>query len=104
MGADELAELARDIFGEDRVHVQRRLDDAIEAAVALADEADAASDATGGGPGLGSTAVLVTGSVVTAGDAQLLLAPASAVGTSSNAGYAARRPASSARSAQGDLA
>jgi dihydrofolate synthase/folylpolyglutamate synthase len=95
MPADELAELARDIFGDDRVHVEQRLDDAIEAAVALADEADAASDAAGGGPGLGSTAVLVTGSVVTAGDAQLLLAPASAVGASSNAGYAAKRPAPS---------
>jgi dihydrofolate synthase/folylpolyglutamate synthase len=95
MPADELAELASDIFGDDRVHVEQRLDDAIEAAVALADEADAASDAAGGGPGLGSTAVLVTGSVVTAGDAQLLLAPASAVGASSNAGYAAKRPAPS---------
>ena len=42
MPADELAELARDIFGDDRVHVEQRLDDAIEAAVALADEADAA--------------------------------------------------------------
>jgi dihydrofolate synthase/folylpolyglutamate synthase len=106
MPADELAELARDIFGDDRVHVEQRLDDAIEAAVALADEADASSDAAGGGPGLGSAAVLVTGSVVTAGDAQLLLAPASAVGTSANAGYAAKRPvrpAPSAPSQQGDL-
>ena len=34
----------------------------------------------------------MTGSVVTAGDAQLLLAPASAIGASANAGYAARRP------------
>jgi len=102
MPADELAELASDIFGEDRVHVEQRLDDAIEAAVALADAADAAlTDEAGGG--LGSTAVLVTGSVVTAGDAQLLLAPASAVGTSSNAGYAAKRPARSASSKQGDL-
>ena len=51
MPADELAELARDIFGEDRVHVEQRLDDAIEAAVALADEADAelAGEAGGGG-------------------------------------------------------
>jgi dihydrofolate synthase/folylpolyglutamate synthase len=103
MPADELAELARDIFGDDRVHVEQRLDDAIETAVALADEADAASDAAGGGPGLGSAAVLVTGSVVTAGDAQLLLAPASAVGTSANEGYAAKRPARSAPSKQGDL-
>jgi dihydrofolate synthase/folylpolyglutamate synthase len=101
MPADELAELARDIFGDDRVHVEQRLDDAIEAAVALADEADAAlADDGGGGVGLGSVAVLVTGSVVTAGDAQLLLAPASAVGTSSNAGYAAKRPTPSK---QGDF-
>ena len=45
MPADELAELASDIFGEDRVHVAERLDDAIEPAVALADAADA--DAAG---------------------------------------------------------
>src|SRR6202000_1031206 len=75
MPADELAELARDIFGEDPVHVAQRLGDAMWAAVALADEADAASDTAGGGPGLGSAAVLVTGSVVTAGDAQLLIPP-----------------------------
>lgn len=89
MPADELAELARDIFGEDRVHVVPRLDDAIEMAVALADEADA-EQATAAGGGLGSTAVLVTGSVVTAGDAQLLLAPDKAVGRSVNDGYAAK--------------
>jgi dihydrofolate synthase / folylpolyglutamate synthase len=87
MPVEELAELARDIFGEDRVHVVPRLDDAIEAAVALADEADA-SLADDAGGGLGSTAVLVTGAVVTAGDAQLLLAPSSAVGISANDGYA----------------
>jgi folylpolyglutamate synthase/dihydrofolate synthase len=81
MPADELAELARDIFGEDRVQVAERLDDALELAVSLADDADAAAD---GRPG--SSAVLVTGSVVTAGDAQLLLAPASAVGRSANPG------------------
>jgi dihydrofolate synthase/folylpolyglutamate synthase len=89
MPADELAELARDIFGEDRVHVVPRLDDAIEEAVALADAADASlADEAGGG--LGSTAVLVTGSVVTAGDAQLLLAPDKAIGRSVNDGYAAK--------------
>jgi len=90
MPAEELGELARDIFGEDRVHVVPRLDEAIEAAVALADESDAALAGAAGG-GLGTTAVLVTGSVVTAGDAQLLLAPASAVGTSVNDGYAAKQ-------------
>jgi dihydrofolate synthase/folylpolyglutamate synthase len=87
MAADQLAELARDYFGEDRVQVAGRLDEAIDLAVTLADAADADA-AAGGLPG--SSAVLVTGSVVTAGDAQLLLAPASAVGTSANAGYARR--------------
>jgi folylpolyglutamate synthase/dihydropteroate synthase len=74
MPATELAELAREIFDEDRVLVAERLDDAIEMAVALADEGEA-----DGQSGLGGTAVLVTGSVVTAGDAQLLLAPNAAV-------------------------
>jgi dihydrofolate synthase/folylpolyglutamate synthase len=76
MPATELAELAREVFDEDRVLVAARLDDAIELAVTLADEADS-DDPSGGG--LGGTAVLVTGSVVTAGDAQLLLAPNAAV-------------------------
>jgi len=61
----KLAELARPVFGPERVRVAGRLDDAIEAAVALADEASA------GHPG--SAGVLVTGSVVTAGDARRLL-------------------------------
>ncbi|HEY0935663.1 MAG TPA: folylpolyglutamate synthase/dihydrofolate synthase family protein [Trebonia sp.] len=87
MPVSELAELARDYFGEDRVRTAERLDDALDLAVSLADDADAGPDA--GLPG--STAVLITGSVVTAGDAQLLLAPASAVGTSANAGYRSRQ-------------
>jgi dihydrofolate synthase / folylpolyglutamate synthase len=64
----EVAELAAEIFGEDRVTSADRLDDAIEAAVALADEATA-EDVPG------SSGVLVTGSVITAGDARRLLAP-----------------------------
>src|SRR5487761_1026693 len=68
MDAEELAELAAEIFGEDRVSTAERLDDAIEMAVALADET-----AEGGLPGSG--AVLITGSVITAGDARILLAP-----------------------------
>jgi dihydrofolate synthase / folylpolyglutamate synthase len=68
MDPEETAELAAEILGEDRVQVAERLDDAIEAAVALADEAVAET-----GPGSG--AVLVTGSVITAGDARRLLAP-----------------------------
>jgi dihydrofolate synthase/folylpolyglutamate synthase len=69
MIAAQLGEVAIEVFGEDRVIIQERLDDAIEAAVALADEP--------GGPDEvpGSSAVLVTGSVVTAGDARALLAP-----------------------------
>jgi dihydrofolate synthase / folylpolyglutamate synthase len=64
----EVAELAAEIFGEDRATSADRLDDAIEAAVALADEA-AGEDLPGG------SGVLVTGSVITAGDARRLLAP-----------------------------
>jgi dihydrofolate synthase/folylpolyglutamate synthase len=66
---EQTAELAVEIFGEDRVQSAERLDDAIEIAVALADEAVAET-----GPGSGG--VLVTGSVITAGDARRLLAPA----------------------------
>ena len=64
----EVAELAAEVFGEDRVTAADRLDDAIEAAVALADEA-AAEDLPGG------SGVLITGSVITAGDARRLLTP-----------------------------
>jgi len=63
-----LAALAADIFGEERVTVAERLDDAIDAAVALADEATVVGPPGGGG-------VLITGSVITAGDARVLLAP-----------------------------
>ncbi|MCW2776566.1 MAG: FolC bifunctional protein [Frankiales bacterium] len=60
---DELAEIARDVFGEDRVAVEDGLDDAIDTAVSLSEqEAE-----------LGSAGVLVTGSVVTAGEARRLL-------------------------------
>jgi folylpolyglutamate synthase/dihydropteroate synthase len=83
MPVAELAELARDIFGDDRVQVAQRLDDALDLAISLADAADE-DGAAEGRPG--SSAVLVTGMVVTAGDAQLLLAPASAVGGSANPG------------------
>ncbi len=81
MDPEELAEIARQVFGPDRVHVAGRLDDAIEVAVGLADEAAAAI----GGPLAGlmagqddleaaaGTVVLITGSVITAGDARLLL-------------------------------
>ncbi|MEV4614530.1 folylpolyglutamate synthase/dihydrofolate synthase family protein [Kitasatospora sp. NPDC049258] len=60
---DQLASIAVEIFGEDRVQVEPRLDDAIEAAITLAEED---GDLTG-------TGVLVTGSVITVGEARLLL-------------------------------
>ncbi len=69
MDRRETAELAAEIFGEDRVASADRLDDAIDIAVGLADEAVAES-----GPGTGG--VLITGSVITAGDARRLLGPA----------------------------
>jgi folylpolyglutamate synthase/dihydropteroate synthase len=83
MPAAELAELAIDIFGEDRVQVAERIDDAIDLAASIADVFDAEAVARGLP---GGAAVLVTGSVATAGDAQLLLAPGQAVGLSANPG------------------
>jgi dihydrofolate synthase / folylpolyglutamate synthase len=63
-----LAAVAEAVFGSDRVTAADRLDEAIEIGVALADEADAAGE---GGPG--KAGVLITGSVITAGDARVLL-------------------------------
>jgi len=68
MDPDKLAEVAASVFGPERVHVARRLDDALEMAVGLADDAS-------GDEGLTRAGVLVTGSVITAGDARALLAP-----------------------------
>jgi folylpolyglutamate synthase/dihydrofolate synthase len=68
MPAEELADLAGDVFGLDRVHVAARMDDAIEIAVGLADESPDSDQPGGGG-------VLITGSVITAGDARQLLLP-----------------------------
>jgi dihydrofolate synthase/folylpolyglutamate synthase len=65
LDVDELASLAVDVFGESRVVVEPRLDDAIEAAVTLAEET--------GDNSLSGAGVLVTGSVVTAGEARVLL-------------------------------
>jgi dihydrofolate synthase/folylpolyglutamate synthase len=64
MPADELATVAVEVFGPDRVEVSARLDDAIDAAVTLAEEAG--DDFAGAG-------VLVTGSIVTVGEARTLL-------------------------------
>lgn len=59
---DELAIMANEIFGEDRVHVVPKLDDAIQRATNLAD--------AGGEPGGG---ILATGSVTIAADVRMLL-------------------------------
>jgi dihydrofolate synthase/folylpolyglutamate synthase len=67
LAAADLARLAVPLFGPDRVKSADRVDEAIELAVALAD--DIGMDAPPG-----SVGVLVTGSVVTAGDARILLA------------------------------
>lgn len=69
MPAHELAEVARGIFGTDRVSVQPSLVSAIDEAAALAE--------VGGvfGEGLGSGGVLVTGSVITVGEARALIKP-----------------------------
>ena len=63
MDADELAGIAVEVFGEERVQVEPRLPDALEAAITLAEEE---GEFAGGG-------VLVTGSVITVGEARLLL-------------------------------
>ena len=65
--AGQLAEKAVEIFGEDRVTVMPRLSDALDQAAALAEAGEAFGDP------LGSGAVLVTGSVVTVGEARKLL-------------------------------
>ena len=67
LAAEELAEAARGIFGIDRVYVAPRLDDAIEQAATLAEEGGVFGEA------IGSGGVLVTGSVVTVGEARHLL-------------------------------
>ncbi|SIN14976.1 bifunctional folylpolyglutamate synthase/dihydrofolate synthase [Micromonospora cremea] len=65
MPTAELAALAGEIFGEERVEVAEEMPDAIEVAVALAEE-----DVPGELSGVG---VLITGSVVTVADARRLL-------------------------------
>jgi len=69
MDPDQAAEIAAEIFGEDRVQSAAGIEDAIDDAVALADQA-----AEAGLPG--GAGVLITGSVITAGDARKLLGPA----------------------------
>ena len=64
LAADDLATAAVEVFGEERVTVELRLDDAIETAVRLAEGEDGE---------LAGAGVLVTGSVITAGEARTLL-------------------------------
>jgi dihydrofolate synthase / folylpolyglutamate synthase len=65
MPADELAAVAVEIYGEDRVHVVPELREAIDTAVTLAESEGSSSIGAGG--------VLVTGSVVTVGEARRML-------------------------------
>jgi dihydrofolate synthase / folylpolyglutamate synthase len=74
MPAEELAEVARGLFGSDRVHVARRLEDAIDMAATLAESGGVFGEA------IGSGGVLVTGSVVTVGEARAMLRPRDAQG------------------------
>lgn len=62
LDADDLAEIAVDVFGEDRVHVAARLPDAIDLAVQRAES----EEERGAG-------VLVTGSVLLVAEARVLL-------------------------------
>ncbi len=66
MDPGELERLAAGVFGPDRVFTAPRLDDAIDTATTLADEAADASRR-------GGTGILITGSTTTAGEARLLL-------------------------------
>ncbi|TDC94508.1 bifunctional folylpolyglutamate synthase/dihydrofolate synthase [Saccharopolyspora aridisoli] len=63
---DELAGIALDIFGQDRIMVEPRLDNAVEQAIQLAEETDDPGESVSGG------GVVITGSVVTAGEARAL--------------------------------
>ncbi|MCV2396071.1 bifunctional folylpolyglutamate synthase/dihydrofolate synthase [Actinotalea sp. M2MS4P-6] len=60
----DLAEVAMDVFGEDRVHTAERLDEAVALAVDLAESG--AASMTGAG-------VLITGSITLVADARVLL-------------------------------
>ncbi|WP_354527545.1 folylpolyglutamate synthase/dihydrofolate synthase family protein [Nakamurella sp. UYEF19] len=66
MPVADLAELAVEIFGEEKVHTADRMDDAIALAV------DLAEGSAEPGEGAAGTGVVVTGSVVSAGDGRSL--------------------------------
>jgi dihydrofolate synthase/folylpolyglutamate synthase len=63
MPVDELASIAVELFGSDRVEVVPRLDDALDTAMGLAEEEGA----------MGGAGVLVTGSIYTVAEARTLL-------------------------------
>jgi dihydrofolate synthase/folylpolyglutamate synthase len=65
--AADMAATAREVFGADRVSVAPRLADAIDEATTLAEAGEAV------GTSIGTGAVLVTGSVVTVGEARAML-------------------------------
>jgi dihydrofolate synthase/folylpolyglutamate synthase len=67
MSAEQISELAIQVFGEDRVSVERDLTSAIDKAIALADEA-----------GMTGVGVVVTGSVVTAATGRAIMGRANA--------------------------
>lgn len=66
MPLDELNDIAISIFGEDRVVAESSLDTALETAIGLVEQSDDPEEPLAGG------GVLVTGSVVTAGEARTL--------------------------------
>ncbi|SMD26283.1 bifunctional tetrahydrofolate synthase/dihydrofolate synthase [Kibdelosporangium aridum] len=66
MDVDDLASVARDIFGDERIVVEPRLDSALETAVHLVEEVGDPNEPLAGG------GIVVTGSVVTAGEARTL--------------------------------
>ncbi|GAB18098.1 folylpolyglutamate synthase [Gordonia effusa NBRC 100432] len=65
LDTDTLADIANRVFGEERVRVEPFLPDAVEVAIAWAEEADDGSPVAGAG-------VVITGSVMTAGAARTL--------------------------------
>ena len=66
MPVDDLAAIAKDIFGTDRIVVEPQLPNAVETAVELAE------DIAEPGHPLSGAGVIITGSVVTAGEARAL--------------------------------
>jgi dihydrofolate synthase/folylpolyglutamate synthase len=66
MPVDELAAIAKDVFGADRIEVEPQLPTAVETAIELAE------DVAEPGQPLSGAGVIITGSVVTAGEARAL--------------------------------